>query len=387
MIPRLSGPVSPARGPTERAVRQRPPRTMRPRRPRIAPHLGPLDVRANNRRRPEAVVRVRAPDRSPARPFGGSTSRIVTTRARAASPNACATRWTCPTRESLRASITRGSAGIRAPPRPESSPALPPPSLQPARRSRHVGSSAPAAPARSAHGRSAGVERHAMLQDKRRADSLLPANRHPHRLTPRAYPVPRQPPAAPTPEVERLDSIIEIRRRKQPPQELLVCRSPAAHRAQFLASRSLQTERRSRCPAVTSQPPKTTTAKVMTTVTQPARSSTLTRPGPDGLGPGGVGHQPDDERSGCPNVNYGGRLRWGCAGWGWLQVALGVAGLAIGCSSSGAATATDRARRRMDLRRRPSPARASLRVRQRTDAAPDTGPQPTERREEPTMPS
>src|SRR6478672_8493064 len=69
------------------------------------------------------------------------------------------------------------------------------------------------------------------MGDQRRADSLLPENGHPYGLASRADPVPRQPAASATPVAERLDSIVESRRRKQPPQELFVCRSPKAHDA------------------------------------------------------------------------------------------------------------------------------------------------------------
>ena len=78
-------------------------------------------------------------------------------------------------------------------------------------------------------GRRPDLERRPMRRDERSADPLLPANRHPHRFPPRADPPPRQAPVSPVPEIERLDSIIQIRRREQPPQQLLVFRSSAAH--------------------------------------------------------------------------------------------------------------------------------------------------------------
>ena len=68
-----------------------------------------------------------------------------------------------------------------------------------------------------------------MRRDERRTDPLLPANRHPLRFSSRADPPPRQAPVSPVPVIERLDSIIQIRRREQPPQQLLVFRSSAAH--------------------------------------------------------------------------------------------------------------------------------------------------------------
>lgn len=75
-----------------------------------------------------------------------------------------------------------------------------------------------------------------MLRDERRTDPLLPANRHLHRLPSRTDPPPRQFPASPVPVIQRLDSIIQIRWREQPPQQLLVSRSSAAHAAGFLTS-------------------------------------------------------------------------------------------------------------------------------------------------------
>ena len=78
-------------------------------------------------------------------------------------------------------------------------------------------------------GRPPDLERRPMRRDERRADPLLPANRHPRRFSSRADPPPRQAPVSPVPVIERLDSIIQIRRREQPPQQLLVFRSSAAH--------------------------------------------------------------------------------------------------------------------------------------------------------------
>ena len=71
-------------------------------------------------------------------------------------------------------------------------------------------------------GKDAGLKRHATLRDKRRSDSLLLANGHPRRLAPRSQPVARQLANSSTPEAERFDSVIQIGRRKQPPQELFV---------------------------------------------------------------------------------------------------------------------------------------------------------------------
>ena len=78
-------------------------------------------------------------------------------------------------------------------------------------------------------GRRPDLERRPMRRDERSADPLLPANRHLHRFPPRADPPPRQAPVSPVPVIQRLDSIIQIRRREQPPQQLLVFRSSAAH--------------------------------------------------------------------------------------------------------------------------------------------------------------
>ncbi len=78
-------------------------------------------------------------------------------------------------------------------------------------------------------GRRPDLERRPMRREERRADPLLPANRHPHRFPSRADPPPRQAPVSPVPVIERLDSIIQIRRREQPPQQLLIVRSSAAH--------------------------------------------------------------------------------------------------------------------------------------------------------------
>jgi hypothetical protein len=75
-----------------------------------------------------------------------------------------------------------------------------------------------------------------MLRDEGRADPLLPARSHPHSLATSADPVPRHLPASSAPVVERLDSIIQIRKGEQMPQELLVCRFPTTRPARFLTS-------------------------------------------------------------------------------------------------------------------------------------------------------
>ena len=78
-------------------------------------------------------------------------------------------------------------------------------------------------------GRRPGLERRPLLRDDRRADPLLPANSHPHRFPSRADPPPRQAPGSAVPVIERLGSIIQIRRREQPPEQLLVSRSSEVH--------------------------------------------------------------------------------------------------------------------------------------------------------------
>ena len=90
--------------------------------------------------------------------------------------------------------------------------------------------------ARDEHsGRGPGLEWRPRMRDERRADPLLPSDSHPHRFPSRADPPPRQLAGSPVPEIERLDSIVQIRRREQPPQELLVCRSSVPHAVRFLA--------------------------------------------------------------------------------------------------------------------------------------------------------
>jgi hypothetical protein len=83
-------------------------------------------------------------------------------------------------------------------------------------------------------GRRPGFEWRPRMRDERRTDPPLPSNSHPHRFPSRADPPPRQPAGSPVPIIERLDSIIQTRRREQPPQESLVCRSSVAHAVQFL---------------------------------------------------------------------------------------------------------------------------------------------------------
>jgi hypothetical protein len=85
-------------------------------------------------------------------------------------------------------------------------------------------------------GRRPELQRHRTLGDQRRADPLLPADSHPNGLPSRANPPPRQPSAPAMPVVERLNSIVQVRRREQPPQQVLVCRSSLAHTAQILVS-------------------------------------------------------------------------------------------------------------------------------------------------------
>jgi hypothetical protein len=63
-------------------------------------------------------------------------------------------------------------------------------------------------------GREARLERRGLLRDEGRADSLLPGSSHPHGLATSADPVPRHLPGSPMPVVERLASIIQIRRRE-----------------------------------------------------------------------------------------------------------------------------------------------------------------------------
>ena len=84
-------------------------------------------------------------------------------------------------------------------------------------------------------GRCPGLEWRPRMRDERRTDPLLPSNSHPHRFPSRADPPPRQLAGSPVPVIERLDSIIQARRREQLPQESLVCRSSVAHAVQFLA--------------------------------------------------------------------------------------------------------------------------------------------------------
>ena len=90
--------------------------------------------------------------------------------------------------------------------------------------------------ARDEHsGRGAGLEWRPRMRHERRTDPLLPSNSHPHRFPSRADPPPRQLAGSPVPVIERLDSVIQIRRREQPPQESLVCRSSVPHAVRFLA--------------------------------------------------------------------------------------------------------------------------------------------------------
>jgi len=107
--------------------------------------------------RPNSFARKRssasaAPDRSPARPsFKTCRGSLGRAPPGVGSVHADATRLACPARESRGFSITRGSAGTRAPPRPESSRARRQPSRQPADHPNPSGPSRQTGPARLPH--------------------------------------------------------------------------------------------------------------------------------------------------------------------------------------------------------------------------------------------
>ena len=87
------------------------------------------------------------------------------------------------------------------------------------------GASSPTSQARLGNdqtGRQADCGRHTALGDDRGMYPLLPAGSHPRSLAPRAQAIPRQAPTPPTPILERLNSILQIRRCKQSPHELIV---------------------------------------------------------------------------------------------------------------------------------------------------------------------
>ena len=82
----------------------------------------------------------------------------------------------------------------------------------------------------------AGLERHAMLGGDGRADALLAENCHSQGFASRADPVPPELPASLAPVVERLDALTQFWGRKQPFEELVICRSGTAHGARFIVS-------------------------------------------------------------------------------------------------------------------------------------------------------
>ena len=87
------------------------------------------------------------------------------------------------------------------------------------------GSSSPTSQPRLGNGqtgRQADCGGHTALRDERRTYPLLPAGSHPRSLAPRPQPIPRQVPTPPPPVPKRLNSILQIRRRQQPPHELIV---------------------------------------------------------------------------------------------------------------------------------------------------------------------
>ena len=68
------------------------------------------------------------------------------------------------------------------------------------------------------------------------ADALLAENCHTQGFASCADPVPRKLPASLALEVERLDAVTQFWGHEQPFEELVVCRSGAAHRVRFIVS-------------------------------------------------------------------------------------------------------------------------------------------------------